>query len=339
MKVEVIDSRTDYIYCRGELMNTPPVFIQTGSVDELKTIDGVNFFKISGCEKYFVKTILDPNADDIQFSIPSNCDLIIADDKDVKFINDVDFVRSFSALYATEFTCPCDAYEIIDKKSNDVIARGIVKSRKTDHGVRIYRNSDTGEAYFDPKEFLQCDLISFDNKHFFWTDGCDKYDVKKISTDNVDSIEYVEREDYVQILWRDTIERIRNADVIREYSIDECDAEIQSLVYSLNKIPHVHTFLSCCGHGREGAWVMITFDSVEGLLRLMNILKSEDLECRRDFFFDVNNQPLRKTNAHDADLDFNAILQVALTTHTKGEYAYKSLQKLSEYIDMLYEGA
>lgn len=223
-------------------------------------------------------------------------------------------------------------FEIIDRESQEVIVRAPIIAEKTHKTIK------TSTGYRSPIT-APCALISGDFKHFFWRGGNDKYTCKIIENCQMPLVDYVERNDYTQVLWRSPLEKVTHADVIRDFSIDECDPEIQGLVYALNYIPDIRTTLSCCGHGKGPAWITLTCLSDQGFCRLMDILKDPTHPHYHKFYIDPTHASLGNISCGHGTLNqsLKTYRQFAIVTYENGEDAYIALKELEKHILDVYK--
>ena len=351
MNVKVIDKNTADIYCSGELKKVFSLK-KMGEDVFFASIDGTIFFKIKGENAYdvimsavndqsevpFDKSLCDRNKMIIINPMEMNIGVAVFDFLDIPSLDPLLECEKFSTPFGQIFTVgtyPTERYEITDIASGDVIARGQI-ARKTDEH-RWGTTVGGSDKPYVTTEIDPCHMISFDKKHFFWADGNDKYSVHEVFDLTLPDIEYIERSDYNQVLWRQPWADICKADVIREYSIDECDPEIQGLVYALNRIPYVHTVSSCCGHGVYSAWVAVSCSSVEGFYRLMDILKDKTRSCNNAVYINISPPPCPSSGGVGDIIGNEKIyLQFALQTYALGEEAYQVLKELESHINKIY---
>ena len=339
MIVRVVDRMNGQVICKGELIDENTRFgnfrkmaEEKGLVfdDDLATIDGKYFFKIKGCEKYDALDCELGDTEHISFylSPDSNCRVTSLDDiTDAK--QPFDFI-SLSTL-GMVFDRPI---EIIDLKTGEIIAKGPVQSEKDRHNTSIVANESL-TVFQDPNTNVehQCHLVSTDSKHFFWANGNEKYSVRFIDDDSYVPVEYVERPDYIQVLWKEGWEKIETADVIRDFSIDECDPEIQELVYALNRIPDIITVVSCCGHGVYPGWVTMNVCSMEGLMKVLGLLSDCDQPYCGKFVIDPGHISV-KTHGGVVKPPF----YITISTIYRGDKAYEAFDQLTKRINELYGG-
>lgn len=351
MNVRVIDKNTADIYCSGELKKVFSLK-KMGEDVLFASIDGTIFFKIKGENAYdvvmnsvndqsdipFDRFLCDKNKMIIINPMEMNIGMAVFDFLDVSSLDPLLESEEFSTPFGQTFTVgtyPAERREIIDLTSGDVIARGQI-ARKTDEH-RWGTTVGGSDKPYVTTEIDPCHMISFDRKHFFWANGNNKYSVREIFDLTLPDIEYIERSDYNQVLWRQPWADICKADVIREYSIDECDPEIQGLVYALNKIPYLHTVSSCCGHGVISTWIAIRCSNVEGFYRLMDLLKDKTRDHNNKFFINVSPPPCPKSEGIGEIFGHeNIYLQFAIQTYAKGDEAYCASKELESHINEIY---
>lgn len=201
--------------------------------------------------------------------------------------------------------------EIIDKETHNKIAEGIVKG---------YKNS-----YIDMQEDGKCikyfiDLVSCDEKHYFREES-DKFIINKCSYRKTQINEIPTH--YIIEKWKNVYHN-NKADVYIENGIENLDKEVKDLVFSLNKIESVCTDGSCSGHNKEPLWVNMHFYDFTSILFLTHLI------CNKFYNeFIITTHPTLNQN------DKNT-LSLRLQSIDIGEKAYDNAEKLSKYINLIY---
>ena len=351
MIIALIDKKTDEVCCRGLLKDIFELDVSDKKI-QMGSIDGKHFFKIEGGDRYKTEECED-SAETIEFHIPFCSEYIVLDPPTLTALNEpFDIIviapdcfikdmtlRNAIDIHPARFFEDSSAgtvYEVTDNATGEVIARGRVVIEKTEHRSGI-SEIENGNVRLEEYDITPVKMISFDYRHFFWVNGNDKYSVRKITGDMPPEINYIERPDYKQVLWRNPASEILSADVIREFDIDECDPEIQGLVYALNKIPDVVTILSCCGHGRTCAWVAVCCKNINGFYRLMDILKDSTRKHFGKFYLDVSRTACRTSKGIGEIEGFERdLMQFAIATYYSGKEAYDDLKELENHINEIW---
>ena len=133
-------------------------------------------------------------------------------------------------------------YTVRDSETKEIIARGQIKAFKM------------SSPYLKKME-----LISFDRKAFFNTYS-ERF-IMTIEGEGELEIPFTKWSDYKWCPWsmydgKDLL------DIYRDFGIDELDPPMVEIVKELNQWRGVSTVVSCCGHGRYPAWVLVQFASV-----------------------------------------------------------------------------
>ena len=108
----------------------------------------------------------------------------------------------------------------------------------------------------------------------------------------------------------------------REFTIDELDEEVVSLVKSMNTIKHIKTVSSCSGHDRRNLWVDFTCDDFNTLNLFLNLFNYDG-----DFKYDWNVVTNYKLTTTDKNL-----IALELRCKHRGKKAYECAEKLSKYL-------
>lgn len=167
----------------------------------------------------------------------------------------------------------------------------------------------------DNKDNKPLELISFDNKYYFF--NTPKYTI--VNSISEDVIPLTIPTDYKIELWRNS-DHVHDCHVYREYDITELDPEVVNLVNALNKMQGLETVGSCSGHGKSKLFVDIRFESFKAIQSLINIIiRHFNTE------FNLSTTPSLMCNSKK-----DVLLQ--LSTNSIGESAYKSADLLSELI-------
>lgn len=337
MNVKIIDKNTHETYCGGEIIKSFTLHNTDGSIP-LISMDGTYYFKMNGGSNYDV--IESESNDRIPFDEESfikggnvlinpfeknicleRFDFVLIPREEVNGdVLETPFEQSF--ILESELLLK---YEVIDNRTNEVVVRGGVVSKKTMH--------------CDDNGYTKCDLISFDFKNYFWSNGNDRYTVRKAVNSNI-NVEYKDCHNYKTVLWKSQWDEVLKGDVIREYSIDECDPEIQGLVYALNKIPDVRTTLSCCGHDISQAWVLIMVDDIKGYYRLIDILRSKTRKHSERFYINLSTKKCPGSEGigdiGETECKKQIYSQFILQTYKRGKKAYQALKDLENHINEVY---
>ena len=189
--------------------------------------------------------------------------------------------------------------KVIDIKTNKVIAAGRILSRK--------------DCSYDKKY----DCISFDNRWFFNLNRKNTFEV--ISNPLGQRVQFDEKlaDNYVKVYWNQKDDD-DEADIYRDWDINELDSEVRDLVGILNEFEGIKTLNSCSGHGDFPLQVTIQFSNLRVLCFLGKLLSDEFNE---DFIL-TTTSGLQNKSLERILFDLRSI--------TKGETAYQKAQELTE---------
>ena len=219
-------------------------------------------------------------------------------------------------------------FEIADAQTGNIIARG--------HNIAYKTNG--------PKNDDMC-YLSVDGKWFFNTES-ERFKIRKIENpDEMSIVEFTEQDNYKWLYWSDYFDN--SIEIYRDWSIDEVDEEVRSLVIELNKWEDVQTCGSCCGHGKQPLWVQMSVGNAGIFNVILNILRSPKVfpkmlnkfEIRFDtkFAFTLCYYPEMKSNEEKAPYGYittNGVMQICLMTTDKGKTAYESAELFTRYLEM-----
>lgn len=171
---------------------------------------------------------------------------------------------------------------------------------------------------------ININLITFDYKWFFKTNGTKNYSV--ITTNNFISFKSFDK-NYYSFLKYDKWKNAYNTylddiDVYEEYTYDEIDIEIKQLCDTLNLIPNIKTIGSCCGHNVQQAFVNIKFMSLDSILYILKILSHKIF--RHNFVLTSDKTLIPSANSEYPEFK--------LKTIKIGKDAYKDIDRLTEFL-------
>lgn len=198
-------------------------------------------------------------------------------------------------------------YAKIQTKDGNIIVSGkIVDQKTTIDGI------------------IPINLISFDYKWFFKTNGTKNYQV--IKTNDLILPKTFDR-NYYSLLNYDKWSNAHNTyssdiDVYEEYTYDEIDIEVKQLCDTLNLMPNIKTIGSCCGHNTQPAFINIRFMSLDSLLYILKILSHKIF--RLNFILSSDKTLIPSINAEYPELK--------LKTTKIGKDAYKDIDRLTEFL-------
>ena len=165
-------------------------------------------------------------------------------------------------------------------------------------------------------------LVSIDNKYFFNLNNTDityYIEINKIEN-NIDlsNIKIVK--------WKESIDNL-NSIVYEENTIDELDKECIALVTAMNKIPHIFTTGSCCGHITREYYIDFhcnDFYILKSFLDLFNYMG----KFKEDWIV--------STDHHIYTTENDIVLEL-LCKH-KGQKAYEAADCLAKYLNEHFKG-
>ena len=164
-------------------------------------------------------------------------------------------------------------------------------------------------------------FLSIDNKYFF-NPLSDKFTITKI--DGGEFIPFDSTSCGLDIKhWVMVQKYLLTPDVYVDQDISECDEEIKGLVSALNKIPFVATTGSCSGHGHQRLYIDIKFSRINEIIRLLKIIEKY---FPNDFVLSSNPHFKQQSNK---------CVMMTLYSVEKGEKAFKRVNKLAKYIEMV----
>ena len=166
-------------------------------------------------------------------------------------------------------------------------------------------------------------LLSIDNK-FFFNPLSKKFTIAKIK--NGEHIPFVQSHYTTQLdikHWNTVKINSLSPDVYVDQDITECDPEIKELVFALNKLPFIETKGSCSGHGYQHIYIDIKFSRMNELIGMLKIIEKH---FQNDFVLSSN--PRIKQESTESVI-------MTLYSVDKGENAFKRVDKLAKYIEMI----
>ena len=192
--------------------------------------------------------------------------------------------------------------KIIDVKTGNIIVAGQIVSRK--------------DCSYDKKY----DCISFDNRWFFNLNRKNTFNV--ISNPLGQQVQFDEKlaDNYIKVYWNQKDDD-DEADIYRDWDINELDPEVKSLVNVLNKFEGIKTVTSCCGHNEFPLQVTIQFSDIHMICLIAKVLY---MKFNRDFILST------KYNIVNNNLD-----RVLLDLYTTaiGEEAYQKAEELTKELE------
>lgn len=174
-------------------------------------------------------------------------------------------------------------------------------------------------GYKSNTKFNNTELVSFDN-HLFFRVKSDSY--KLLILNEIIPTLIAIPENYNIQFWRD-FRKVPNADVYKEFGIEELDPEVELLVTELNKIKGIRTTGSCSGHGKRKLYVDIIFSNMNSLKFLLDYICSNP-----------NSFILKSDSSLTQNGDLNEVL-MKLETLKSGDVAYKAAKNLSNFIKLM----
>ena len=162
--------------------------------------------------------------------------------------------------------------------------------------------------------------ISFDYNFFFKVKDNPLYSIA-VSTDS--KITKFNSEKYKDYIYPYKLIEVRNNPneyIHHEFSIDELDPEVASLVYTLNRLGF-RTTGSCCGHGTQVAWIHISFDDFLTLKKFIEILQLP--QFKHNF---------QLTTSADIIDNNHREIRLSLQTMEMGNKAYEDISRLDAYL-------
>ena len=219
---------------------------------------------------------------------------------------------------------PGDYVQVIDNVTKCLIMQGEVKNEKlvctTGSGTETFELSDDQR------------LLTLDNKYFFRLDDS-KYTVKRLP--KLFFEQGFVRKNYEVRTWRSVKEKgPENADIFMDYSIEELDKEVESIVYTLNRFSlDMETEASCSGHDKLPAYVQIQFNNPRVLGDFLEVFEpfKEKMTITTASGASVTRQRFEQ-NAF-----FPGLIAMHLRTKEVGEPAYKTLDEFDEYLNGIIE--
>lgn len=190
--------------------------------------------------------------------------------------------------------------KILDKKSNSIVASGKI----------VFQKEGTDEFKDQPL------LVSLDNKYFYNINGTKHYYC--IILDNEISLQQNIPSNYKIKRYRWMKKPPYNADIYRDFGIDELDKDVEPLVKALNKIDGITTVGSCSGHFVKELWVDMYVLYTQSYELLKFIIK----EFEKHFELNIKS-----------DFSENRQMMLELKSKHKGYTAYKYSNQLSQYIE------
>jgi hypothetical protein len=223
-----------------------------------------------------------------------------------------------------------DIHTIRDSETKEIIARGNVYATKIKSPV-------IGDVH----------MISFDRKVFFNVQS-DRFIITS-EGEGESEIPFTKWDDYSWSPWmgHDNIPK----DIYREFGIDELDPPMVEIVKELNQWRGVSTIVSCCGHGRHSAWVMVQFADIYHMSKIIYSLHSSHFPeiCGKFHIIlspdDHGPLPVEDGDADRCTVDFTGepVICLNIATRVKGEEAYSLMDKwalvLKSMRDIMCRGA
>lgn len=212
-------------------------------------------------------------------------------------------------------------YEVYDKHTDELIARGPVVWHKTNNPAHT-------DLYY----------ISFDGKWYLNIKENDTFYAKRIGYTE-DVVIFDGPGKYEWKYWRDYKSPL--VDLYRDFSIDEIDEEVKELVTELNMWDGVQTVGSCCGHGKGELWIQINVEDVHSINLILNVLRTPKLFPKMLDRFQIpigsHQHQCMCYNPISTILDYHPCLSLVLMTTDIGERAYESARLFARYLKEVRE--
>ena len=256
---------------------------------------------------------------------------IITDDK---FINTFDITLKYNNNSAERMRCIMlqitTKDNIIGKKAYQASDKLVeeITSRMSSINKKLFEVFDTKENKIIIRDFsveskdqpIFC--ISFDGKHFF-NSKSPRFIIKSTIDTNIIRYDPQIIDQYEVVLWK-TVYENDNAEIYRDFSIDELDPEVEPLVHALNDLPGITTLSSCCGHGNDFLWVTMNCCNFNTLIFLVNMTVDDLFKDSCYIKFIKNDNQL----AEAVSVKF----ELRTYDNVKGKQAYRVADLLTKYI-------
>lgn len=116
-----------------------------------------------------------------------------------------------------------------------------------------------------------------------------------------------------------------------DYPFDSLDAQLDSecvsLCEAINRLPHVYTVESCCGHGRDPYMIWCRVDSLEGM-QLLGRLTCRRHGCSTVLEFVVDH----------GTCDYEPGVAWVILRGPPGKASYEAAQQLADHIKSKMKG-
>lgn len=218
-------------------------------------------------------------------------------------------------------------FEVLDKHTGTVLARGPIKAKKTDNPYH--------------KDLL---FVSSDQKWFFNTKS-ENFSVKQIKSGVKNEVSFESmKDDYEWSYWRNWGEIV--PDIYREFGIDELDPEVVNLVTELNKWPGIETIGSCSGHDKAPLWVQFNATNCRTLNIILNVIRSPGVfpEMVDKFHLPIcteygNTLQYYGGSSKTENVFKGDALYLVLMTKAIGKDAYNAAETLAKLLSTLRSGS